>query len=619
MINKDEPSFLSILRFCLNLLEPRDRKLLGVYALFQTLLGVLDLLGVALLALVVAIATASVQGIAIPGLAVNISNLFSNGNLTSQELATYLGILAAVLLISKSLLSYYLFYRNVKFLTQRQARISINLAEKIMRQPLNVIQRFNTQEYQNALFQGADAAVVGVLAGSLAFVSELSLQIALLGALLVISPQVFLILIVYFGGIFGILNLVLGRKVQLWHKRTAEQSIEGLRAVADFLGSFREITVLNRRAFFIERFASSKQSMSTYSIKSSMSTQFSKYVFEISTIAGGLGFAAFSFLSYSAIEAASMLALYVAAASRIAPSMLRAQHGLVLIKGAIGASIKFFDVSKSINIDSIQKDSDSQVAKSSVGRNDPRIVVDVRNLSFAYPESTGFRLDSVSLRVLKGELVAIVGPSGSGKSTLVDLILGILTPTEGELTVFGVPPGIASQGFSNLAYVPQTVYMTHGSILENVGLGLEPQDISRDRVINALEKVGLEDWVADLPSGIDTKIGERGFRLSGGQRQRIGIARALYSEPKFLVLDEATSSLDAVSEQQISRFVTSLKRHLTTIVIAHRLSTVKHCNRIFYMEKGKILSGGTFDELQSLVPNFAKQAKLMGLASKGAK
>lgn len=523
------------------------------------------------------------------------------------------------MLISKSVLSYYLFYRNLKFLTQRQAKVSTNFAEKIMNQPLMVIQKFNTQEYQNSLFQGVDAAVVGVLAGSLALISELSLQVALLGTLLVISPPVFFILVAYFGSIFGILNLVLGRKVQEWHTNTAEQSIDGNRAVADFLGSYREIAVFNRKLFFINRFAESKRNISKYTIKSSMSTQFSKYVFEISTIFGGLGFAAFSFLRYSAIEAASMLALYVAAASRIAPSVLRTQHGIVLVKGAIGASVKFFDISRMIDPESNQSKNSKENTITVSQSSDPKIVVEAKDLNFNYPASPEFKMKSVSLVVRQGELVAIVGPSGSGKSTLVDLILGIQTPTSGSLRVFGLEPSDAIRSTSKIAYVPQTVYITQGSVLENIGIGLEPRDISRKRALDALEKVGLMRWLGSLPLGLDTKLGERGFRLSGGQRQRLGIARALYSEPQFLVLDEATSALDAISEQEITKVITNLKKRLTTIVIAHRLSTVRKSNRIFYMEKGQILASGNFGQLEKKVPNFAKQAKLMGLASKGAK
>jgi ATP-binding cassette subfamily C protein len=196
----------------------------------------------------------------------------------------------------------------------------------------------------------------------------------------------------------------------------------------------------------------------------------------------------------------------------------------------------------------------------------------------------------------------------------VDLILGVISPQQGELSIFGLEPKkIQSLEPGKIAYVPQSVYLTSGSILENVGLGIDRANIDPGRVLSALEKVHLDLWVNSLSQGIHSTVGERGSRLSGGQKQRLGIARALYQDPLLLVLDEATSSLDAESEHEISASIESLKRKITTIIIAHRLSTVIKCDQVAYLNDGELVSQGTFTELRKAVPDFDRQANLMGI------
>ena len=223
-------------------------------------------------------------------------------------------------------------------------------------------------------------------------------------------------------------------------------------------------------------------------------------------------------------------------------------------------------------------------------------------------------VSNVDLEIKEGQFIAIVGSSGSGKTTLVDLILGVIRPQEGSLDIFGVEPkNMQSDEPGKIAYVPQSVYLTSGSILENVGLGINREKIDESRVWNVLERVRLDLWAKGLSHGIHSSVGERGSQLSGGQKQRLGIARALYQDPIMLVLDEATSSLDAESEHEISASIESLKQKITTIIIAHRLSTVINCDQVVYLNEGKIISQGTFTELRRAVPDFDRQANLMGI------
>ena len=213
-----------------------------------------------------------------------------------------------------------------------------------------------------------------------------------------------------------------------------------------------------------------------------------------------------------------------------------------------------------------------------------------------------------------GQSVALVGRSGSGKSTLADLILGVLEPDAGTVSVGGLPPGNAvSRWPGGIGYVPQDVMLVNDSVRNNVALGLHRDLIDDDRVWEALSRAHLADFFSEQPDSLDIQIGERGLRLSGGQRQRLGIARALFTRPRLIVLDEATSALDAETEKAITTTLAELENDVTTIVVAHRLSTVRHADLVVYLRDGAIDAAGTFDEVCALVPALQRQAELMGL------
>jgi ABC-type multidrug transport system fused ATPase/permease subunit len=235
-------------------------------------------------------------------------------------------------------------------------------------------------------------------------------------------------------------------------------------------------------------------------------------------------------------------------------------------------------------------------------------------VSFRYPEKNENSLTDITLDIEPGTVVALVGPSGSGKTTFVDLLLGILHPTHGHVRISDLPPTQAViQHPGAIAYVPQNVYISNGSIQDNVALGYPKNAQNKKFIWDALEMAHLSKYVLSLPNKLDENVGENGNRLSGGQRQRLGIARAVFTKPKMLVLDEATSALDGQSEAEISLAISELKGTTTLVIVAHRLSTVRDADVVIYLEKGEIVAKGTFNQVRSAIPNFDTQAKLMGL------
>jgi len=605
--NEDLVPFTDLIRSCLHLLDRRDRVLLIASGILQMSLVFLDLLGVLLLGSIVAIATSAVQGRPLPGIINQSIEVLNLQNMTPQALATVFGVVATISLLSKSFLNYYLNLRNSRFLASREAKISARMAQLILTQPITTLQKFGTPEYQHSLTIGVNSATVGILAGTIAIVSEIFLQVVMATTLLVFSPTLLLIFVLYFGAIFLLLNWMLGEKANKWSARVTSLSIAGTRAIADSLGSYREIVVSGKRDHFISIFRKSREEALEFSVKSSMLGQFSKYVFENSVILGGVVFAGYAFFTKTALEAASLLAIFIAAASRIAPSILKIQLGTLLLKGARGATSKFFEILHHL-------EQQSEQITSSINNDLDSSVIRFREVSFRYPSSDKNALSEFSSEFKIGEFTAIVGPTGSGKSTLIDLMLGVLRPTHGSISVFGRDPEQVPGSSIRVGYVPQRVYLSEGSLIENICFGESSTQWDEDRVWDVLDTVLLRQWAAELPEGLTTLIGEGGARLSGGQRQRLGIARALYANPNLLVLDEATSALDAISEYEITEAFERLDKGLTKVVIAHRLSTVLKANKIVYLKGGKIQGMGTFNELRELIPDFDRQAELMGIS-----
>jgi ABC-type multidrug transport system fused ATPase/permease subunit len=216
--------------------------------------------------------------------------------------------------------------------------------------------------------------------------------------------------------------------------------------------------------------------------------------------------------------------------------------------------------------------------------------------------------------VPEGSTLAFVGPSGAGKTTMIDILLGVLEPQMGEVLISGKNPAEASRIWPGaIAYVPQDIAIAIGTIRENVSLGYPPEESQDERAWQALKLAQLDQVVEKLLGGLDSAVGDRGVRMSGGQRQRLGIARAMYTSPRLLILDEATSSLDGETEANISDSINAMKGNVTVLMIAHRLSTVRNADLVVYLEKGSVIATGSFESVRSEVPDFDRQAQLMGL------
>jgi ABC-type multidrug transport system fused ATPase/permease subunit len=334
-------------------------------------------------------------------------------------------------------------------------------------------------------------------------------------------------------------------------------------------------------------------------------------VIESGVVFGAIFVGGLQFYLKDATHAVATISIFLAASSRIAPAVLRIQQGALGIKGASGSATPTLDLIESLsNVETGVQTSDQLIHQ----HIDFPSEIFAQSIFFTYPQSTKPAINNISLRVKTGTSLAIVGSSGAGKTTLADLLLGVIEPDKGSVLIAGEPvSNIISKWPGAIAYVPQITVLSNRTIKENILAGYPVQSASDDFVFEALDKAQIGDFVRSLPNGLNTMVGENGTNLSGGQRQRIGIARALITNPRILVLDEATSSLDGITESEITKELMTLKGEITLLVIAHRLSTVKNADEIIYLKNGAIEARGNFETIRREVPNFETQARLAGM------
>ena len=592
-------------------LSRTDQLKIIAVAIIQIGMGALDLLGVAIIGVLGALAISGVESNK-PGNRVNaVLKIIHLSERPFQVQVAVLGGLAAVLLIGRTVLSVFFTRKTLFFLSRRGALISANLISRLLSQSLLAIQSRTTQETLYAVTAGVGTILLGVLGTTVTLVSDGSLLLVMSIGLFVVDP----FMAVGTFAIFALIGLTLYRtmrgKAQKLGVTNAELNIRSNEKIVEVLNSYRESVVRNRREYYASEIKKLRMELADTMADISFMPNISKYVIETTVVLGGLVISAAQFIMQDAAHAVATLAVFLAAGTRIAPAVLRLQQGAVQIRGSIGSAgptLELIESLKDVNailgaddtIDIIHEGFDAQLV--------------IEGVSLTYPGKNTPAVANINLRIPAGSSVAFVGPSGAGKTTIIDVVLGVLAPDTGRVLISNAPPLVAVSTWPGaVAYVPQDVVISNGTIRENVALGYPSEVATDDLVLDALRVAHLDQYVAGLVQGIDTQVGERGAKISGGQRQRLGIARAMFTKPHLLVLDEATSSLDGETEANIAAAIQEMRGTTTVVMIAHRLSTVRDADIVVYMADGKLVAKGTFSEVRDLVPDFDRQAKLMGL------
>jgi ABC-type bacteriocin/lantibiotic exporter with double-glycine peptidase domain len=588
-----------------------DQKKTLAFVALQISLGIFDLFGVVAIGVLGALAVNGVKSGSNGTRVEWVLETLKLDGFSFQQQTAALGLISVGFLVTRTILSVVISRKILYFLSSRGARISSMLVAKLLSESLLVVNRRSVQTTVYSLTEGVYAITIGVLASTIIAISDGSLLLILTVALFFADP----ILAITSTLLFSIITLLLYRlqsvRAKIIGAEYSELSIKSNEKINEVLNSYREAVVRNRRAYYSNEIGALRLKLAKVTSEMGFMPNLSKYVIESSVIVGALLIAAIQFIAQDAVQAVATLAIFIAAGSRIAPALLRVQQNVIQVKNSLGTANPTLDlIDELINSpEQVLRDNDVNFTHHGFI---PRF--QLRNASFRYPGKNENSLTDVSLDVEPGTVVALVGPSGSGKTTFVDLLLGILQPTSGEIMISDMPPSLAViQHPGAIAYVPQNVYISNGSIQDNVTLGYPENSQDEKYVWDALQMAHLSELVLSLPNKLDENVGENGNRISGGQRQRLGIARAVFTRPKMLVLDEATSALDGQSEAEISQAISDLKGTTTLVIVAHRLSTVRDADLVIYLEGGQIVAKGSFSEVRSAIPNFDSQAKLMGL------
>lgn len=451
-----------------------------------------------------------------------------------------------------------------------------------------------------------DATVqsASVLLGVVSLVSDVVVLAAIVAVLAWTSLAVTVFAVVLFGVlVFGV-QILLRRRQYRIGEELAAAGLEAWQFLLPGLDGFREARLTSSANAFIDGFRTARMRYARAARVMGILSDAPRYLLEIGFVVAILGISVILFTTGTPAEALTVLGVFAAASLRALPGLNRVAANLATIRtGRAGLDI----ISNAIDELDAGGMHDERPQSSQPFSGD----IALRHLSFRYPDSEEFVLREISLDVRENRTTAFVGSSGAGKSTLLDIVLGLLQPTEGDVVVGGRSIAADLAGwYSELGVVPQDVFLLNDTLTSNIAFGIRRDEVDPVRVREVIRMAQLDGLITELPDGLDTVVGERGVRLSGGQRQRIGLARALYRHPRVLVLDEATSALDNLTEHEIAKTLRVLQGTLTIVIVAHRLSTVRHADTLVFLKDGQVEAEGSFEEVRAASPDFARLVEL---------
>ena len=498
-------------------------------------------------------------------------------------------ILVLVYFLKVAMLAVVAWYQNT-FAFKVQMRLSQSLFSIYLHQPYTFHLERNSGKLIQSIVGEINLFASNGLMAIVILVTEIFTLVAFSILLLIVEPIGTMVIIIVFS-FFSFLFVAFTRKnIISWGQARQYHDGLGIQSLQEGLGAAKDVKLLGKETEFLKRYVIHNQSSGRVARLQATLLLMPRLWLELLAVIG-LALLTISMLMQGkdVLDLFPILGLFAAAAFRLMPSInriLNSIQNLRFVFPVVDVLSKEFDL---VNTASFAKDNKKEKVKIF---NELQLL----NVFYKYPSSSKFSIENISFSIKNGESIGFIGASGAGKSTLVDILLGLLYPTSGEILLDGkdVHQNIRIWQ-KNIGYVPQFIFLTDDTLRRNVAFGLPEIEIDDEAVKSAIKLAQLEDFVAGLPKGLDTMVGERGVRLSGGQRQRIGIARALYHDPMVLVLDEATSSLDTATEKSVMESVKSLRGNKTIVTVAHRLSTISDCDRLYKLENGFIVDEGSPD------------------------
>jgi ABC-type multidrug transport system fused ATPase/permease subunit len=564
------------------------------------LVAMLDMLGVAALLPLMQILTDRPRSEGALGVVVAVVG----ENRSDQWVAVFVSLVMVGAFVLKGVLTICFRWWQLGFLAKEQVRTSSRLMRGYLAAPYEKFTQRTTAELLRTMGDAVGQTYGQVVLGSLSAATEALTILAMVGLLLLTSPGPAALAVAYFAVSAFWLSRVVKRHAAEAGEQVLQESTVAFRAVLHSMGGAKEIMVRRNAETFVGHYAEAQTRLASAKRRFAFTGEFPKYALEIIFVVGVALMTIATFSVEGPQDGLTTLAVFVAAGTRVIPCLSRLMAGLVAVRfGLPGLRLVVDDVHHYVLPHEGERRSSPLDPRDGTWAAD----IELHDVGFAY-EGADQVLSGINVRVPRGTTLAIVGASGAGKTTLVDLLLGLLAPTSGRITVGGRDIREDLEGWQRqIGLVPQLVYIIEDTLRNNVIFGMPADD---DRVWDCLRQAHLEEFVRSLPDGLDTELGDRGSRISGGQAQRLGIARALYLRPSVIVLDEATSALDNETERSVSEAMASLHGEVTLVVVAHRLSTVRHADKIVMLVDGEVDGVGTFDELKAASSRFARLVEL---------
>jgi ATP-binding cassette, subfamily B, bacterial PglK len=574
------------------LLSSHERKRAGLLLIMIIIMAFLDMLGVASILpfMVVLVSPDLIETNFVLNTMFQITNVF--GVVNNQQFLFVLGILVFVLLIISLIFKALTNFAQVRFVQMREYSIGKRLVEGYLHQPYSWFLNRNSADLGKTILSEVQQVIGSGMYPFMNLISQVIISIALIVLLILINPKLIFLIFILFGTAYGLIYKFYQKLLnQIGEQRLINNELRFL-AVSESFGAAKEVKIGGLEQTYIKRFANAAYTFAQNQASASVIGLLPRYAIEALAFGGIILIILFLMSQTGHFNSAiPVISLYVYAGYRLMPAFQQIYNSFTSL-AVVGPSLdKLHDDIKNLKPFNLNQNQDILSLKTAII---------LKNIYYNYSNTSRFVLKNISLTIPAKSRVGIIGTTGSGKTTIVDIILGLLEAQKGVLKVDNQ---VITQKNSRawrkcVGYVPQHIYLSDNTIAANIAFGIEPKYINKKQVIKASKIANLHDFVInELPKKYQTIIGERGVRLSGGQRQRIGIARALYHNPKVLVLDEATSALDNRTEKYVMDALNNLDKDMTVILIAHRINTLRFCDIIFKINKGRLVGEESFNQL----------------------
>jgi ATP-binding cassette subfamily C protein len=523
-------------------------------------------------------------------------------------------ILAAIIIglfVSKSLLNIALTGWATFFVAKIESKAAKRISEIRFNGNLSDARKYSLEEMMYVVTSGTSSAFNTLLNSVNNIFSDGVLFISLIVAgFLFVDSSATLVALLYFGVVALAIQYLIGPVTLRAQVENYHSSIKLTTSISNLIAVFRELTVSGKKGKYVGDIHSAKTMATNSAAKSAFLATLPRHIIEAALI---IGIALFFLAQLSSGDLASSvgkIGVFLAGAFRLTTALLPLQASFLGIKAALPSAKIAHDILKGLP-ELVERETKNLNTGELINHIAQPIGAVFEDVTFSYPNSTSAALFNLNFTIEPGSQTALMGPSGAGKSTIADMLCLLISPTSGHVFQVTNSSKLELSIGGRVSYVPQKPGMISGTILENVALGVEPESVDRDEVNSALLAAHLGTLIKELPEGIDTSLGKLKDSLSGGQMQRLGLARAIYSKPNLLVMDEATSALDAESESEIQKTLEEMRGRVTVVVIAHRLNTIQHADKVILLEGGKVSDSGTFKELISRNPSVEKGVALM--------